>query len=201
MLRAPYLTDESIRVAAEGILDIHQPDRAIPIDIEDLIEFGLEMEIRPVRGLHARYQFEGALSHDLSTILVDEDRMLRHPSRYRFTLAHELGHRVLHANVIGSLELRSSADWKAAVASIDPSEYGWLERQAYSFAGHILVPLAALEGSIRDAQMLALSRGIDLTEMDEGAMAIVAGAIAKEYRVSTDVVIRQLRKVEWFGPQ
>jgi hypothetical protein len=81
----PYMSREAICAAAEEFLTTYQPDGGIPVEIEEIVEFGLEMEIRPVRGLYDRFGFEGAISHDLQTILVDERIMVRVPNRYRFT--------------------------------------------------------------------------------------------------------------------
>ena len=103
-LSVPYLSAEAIRQAAEDVLNHYWPDGGIPVEIEDILEFGLSMVIRPIKGLNARFGFEGAISHDLELIVVDEDIMTRYANRYRFTLAHELGHRVLHGSIIAAMQ-------------------------------------------------------------------------------------------------
>jgi Zn-dependent peptidase ImmA (M78 family) len=183
---------EAIRALAEEILTEHQSDGGIPIRIEEIIEFGLNIEIRPVRALQARYNFEGAIGHDLQTIVVDEDIMRRLPNRYHFTLAHELGHVVMHGDYIQSLAFSSRDEWKAVVMGIDAKMYGRMENQAYVFAGHLLVPSSALLASCQEAQALAARNGIDLAEMGANAISYVAGYIAKEYKVSTEVIERRL---------
>lgn len=195
----PYLPVEVIRDAADAVLDQHQPERAIPVGVEEIIEFGFGMEIRPIKALEARFGFEGALAHDLQTILVDEDRLQHQANRSRFTLAHELGHRVLHAEIIVSLSFDDKGDWKASVDSIDPRAYGRLEHQAYVFAGHLLVPTAALIRSCEEARGLALQHRIDLSAMGESAISYVAGRIAREYRVSTAVMERRIKAEDVFA--
>lgn len=111
------LTAQQIRAAAEAVLNDHQLERAIPVEIEAIIEFGFEIEIRPLKALYDRFGFEGALSRDLGTILVDADIQRRSLNRHRFTLAHELGHRVLHGDYISALRFDEKSDWKKAVAA------------------------------------------------------------------------------------
>jgi hypothetical protein len=98
--RVPRLTNDQIRQRAEEFLSDHHPGLGLPVPIEEIVEFSLEIEIRPVRRLRHRFEVDGFLSADLSLVVVDEDLMTRLPSRYCFTLAHEVGHRVLHATQI-----------------------------------------------------------------------------------------------------
>ena len=200
-LSIPHLSIEAIREAAEDVLSAHQPGGGIPVEVEEIIEFGLGMEIRPIKALQARFGFEGALTHDLRTIIVDEDHMVRYANRYRVTLAHELGHHVLHGDIIAAMIFEDKPGWKEAVSSIDPGAYGRLEHHAYVFAGHLLVPSAPLLASCQEAQTLALQHGIDLTEMGTSAISYVAGRIAREYRVSTAVMERRIAAERIFSAE
>ena len=71
------------------------------------------------------------------------------PARYRFTLAHEIGHYVFHSDLIASFHPQSVADWSKFVLGIDEETYGWLEWQAYSFAAAVLVPRVSLKQNFR----------------------------------------------------
>ncbi|MHB1458650.1 MAG: ImmA/IrrE family metallo-endopeptidase [Armatimonadota bacterium] len=184
----PNLTANDIRDIADRILAEHQPDGGIPIQIEEIIEFGLEMEIRPIRALKARLNFEGALTFDLQTILIDEDMMQHQLHQYHLTLAHELGHKLLHEDFIISLELEDQDGWKKAVAEIDPIVYGKLEDQALIFAGYLLVPTLPLYASCEEARYLANQHGIDLSVMGYNAISYISGSIAKDYQVPTMLV-------------
>jgi len=195
-LLVPFMAAEEIRRAAESVLEQHQPGGGIPIEIEQIIEFGFEMEIRPVKGLNARFGLEGAISHGLDTVVVDEDFMTRTQNRYRFTLAHELGHRVLHGDIIRNIQFGDRQGWKSAVLSIDAQAYARLEHQAYVFAGHMLVPTSALMDACEEARRLAV--GVDLSEMGTTAISYVAGNIAKEFRVSTAVMERRIAAERMF---
>ena len=81
-------------------LNENQPEGDIPVLLEEIIEFNLGLEIRPVRGLKVRFGYEGAISHDRMTILVDEEAMLRFLNRYHFTLAHEISRSICMADTL-----------------------------------------------------------------------------------------------------
>ncbi len=74
--------------------------REIPIPIEEVVEVDMGIEIFPIPAFFIRYGIVGYLSNDMNTLVVDEDTMKRYPARYRFTLAHELAHYLLHADYI-----------------------------------------------------------------------------------------------------
>ena len=189
----PLLHIEDIGNIANNVLNEYQPGGGIPVEIEEIIEFGLDIEIRPVKALRSRFGFEGALSHNLQIIEVDEECMSQYLNRYRFTLAHELGHRIIHGDIIQSICYENKQDWKNAVINaLDPKSYGRLEHQAYVFAGYILVPTTPLIASCQEASEHATRHGIDLTEMGQSAISYVAGSIAKEYKVSTAVMERRI---------
>ena len=64
--------------------------------IEEIVEFDFRINIVPVLGLQREFEVEGFTSGDLKNIYVDEYTYTDRITRYRFTLAHEMGHIVLH---------------------------------------------------------------------------------------------------------
>lgn len=128
----PYLTDNQIRQAAEDLL--HQYDtELIPVPIEEIVEIHLGLEIIPFRAYKQRFSADGSISTDLTNITVDEGGMDRYRSRYRFTLAHEVGHLLLHRDYIQSLAHEELADWKASLLSTTPTDRSRMEYQARKF--------------------------------------------------------------------
>ena len=77
----PYLMETRIAQIAYDVLSEHWKVGVIPIDVEQIVEISLGMEIRPVRGQIDRFGFEGALSKDLNTILVDADQQAKNLNR------------------------------------------------------------------------------------------------------------------------
>lgn len=192
-IRQPYVPMDEIRTAAEALLKEQHPSLAIPVPIEEIVEFGLGIEIRPFRGLQDRFGFEAALTRDLKTIIVDESLMQRSENRYRFTLAHELGHLVLHGQLISRAPITDKASWRREVNAVDPATYAHLEQQAYIFAGLVLVPSQPLIEVYREMETLALDHGLELAEMGEEAITYVADRIGRVFRVSGQVIARRMR--------
>ena len=162
--------------------------------IEEIVEFDLGIEIRPIRGLRARFHIEGSLSTDLTTLVIDESLLVRQPNRYRFTLAHEVGHLILHAEQIQALARDSTEAWKVAVLAIPPRDYTRMEFQAYEFAGQVLVPRMPLLAAYQEAAERAEQHGIDLGELQGLSAERVAGWIARRFEISTEVVLKRLER-------
>jgi Zn-dependent peptidase ImmA (M78 family) len=190
----PRRSQEELRTQAELFLDQHHPSGEVPVPIEEIVEFELGLEIRPIRDLRKRFGFEGSLSSDLTTILVDEELETRFISRYRFTLAHEVGHLVLHAEQVQAIASETTSEWKATVQSIPALDYSRMEFQAYEFAGCLLVPRQPLLALYEEAGRLAEEHGIDLAELQDTSIDYIAGWIARNLDVSTAVVERRLKR-------
>lgn len=111
-IRVPRLSYQDLRGIADAFLRQHHPAGTIPIPIEEVVEFRFGIGITPLPGLHADHEIDGFVSADLSEIFVDLFVFESRPARYRFTLAHEIGHVVLHAEVLKEVRPRSVAEWK-----------------------------------------------------------------------------------------
>jgi Zn-dependent peptidase ImmA (M78 family) len=120
-------------------------------------------------------------------------------TRYRFTLAHEAAHLILHREQIEAVDAESGTDpqtWKRAVKAIPADDYSRMERQAYRFAGHVLVPRGPLFAVYQEAAEVALRNGIDLAELGDASIDYVAGWIARRFDVSTEVISIELRRAD-----
>jgi len=139
------LSYDILRQEANRFLQQYHPSGETPVPIEQIVEFQFEIDIVPEPGLHQHFDIDSYITADLQEIRTDEFVYQSRPGRYRFSLAHELGHRVLHQYVFSALTFNRIADWKQVIANaFTEKEYGYLEWQASSFAGLILVPVAAL---------------------------------------------------------
>ena len=97
--KAPYLSKDELRQRAEQFLERHNPNRTIPVPIEFIIESDFAMDIVPVPGLQAGFDVVAFITKDMSEIRVDEYVYMNRLNRYRFSLAHELAHRILHPDL------------------------------------------------------------------------------------------------------
>lgn len=53
--KAPYLSKDELRQRAERFLERHNPNLAIPVPIEFIVESDFSMDIVPVPGLQAGF--------------------------------------------------------------------------------------------------------------------------------------------------
>ncbi|MEQ9400141.1 MAG: ImmA/IrrE family metallo-endopeptidase [Longimicrobiales bacterium] len=138
------LSYEDIRREAESFLDEYGGNNEIPVGIEQIVEFDFDMEVIPVDGLCDDLRVDAFLSNDLTAIFVDQHIMQFVEVRYRFSLAHELGHYWLHDGLYQSTEVQSVKDFRRVQESLGDN-YKWFEFQANSFAGLVLVPSPSLK--------------------------------------------------------
>lgn len=90
----------------------------------------------------------GFYDSDDDSIYVNEDE---YPLRQTFTIAHELGHRVLHR------EWAASNDYQMLMRD-DSVPKNDIEREADSFAGHLLVPRNILDQFVEQLGVTSLSK-------------------------------------------
>jgi hypothetical protein len=189
----PYLSDHSLRHTAEQFLATHDPSRQIPVPIEEIVEFRLGIDIIPIPGIHRAYDIDSMLSSDMRQICVDEAVFEEFPGRYRFSLAHEAGHRELHAEIYAQLSFADISQWKGVISSeIGEKDYGRLEFQAYTFAGLILVPSSTLGERFRAALALAETKGITVKGDSDVARDVIESYLSREFVVSREVIRRRL---------
>lgn len=191
-IKAPYLPYDRLRPLADEFLGDYNVARKIPVPIEGIVEFGFGIEVIPVPGLMRLHEIDASISSDLSTIYVDEFIYLNRPTRYRFSLAHELAHCVLHKAVFAELAFDTIAQWKVAIASIPDDQRGFIEHQAYCFAGLILVPSDALTREYEKLEDAAAKAGILLKNPSGPERKMAKDQLAKIFHVSPEVIERRM---------
>lgn len=134
-------------------------DPGPPLDLRRLSDLvGLRLERADLSTLGAGVL--GALSIAERTIYTDS-RVTG--NRMRFTIAHEIGHFLLHAKAEVGLMTRKSAGLKAATLLCGHAGQGrTIEREADIFAGAILLPGALLLGAEKDPAYLARTFGASM---------------------------------------
>ncbi len=190
----PFHSYETLKRRSETFLRKYNPTAKIPVPIEEIIEFDFKINIIPIPGLHQGFDIDGFTSSDLSTISVDEFVYESRPGRYRFTLAHELGHVILHHKISRLVKFTNIKDWTKFIKGFDVRDYGWLEWQAYAFAGFVLVPPDQLKKKAIDAIHRALKAGFSIHKEHDVAKMYISEWLAKQFSVSTQVIEKRLEK-------
>lgn len=134
------------------------------------------------------FDADGCLASDFSSIFIDYHVYMKQENRTRFTIAHEIGHLVLHKELFKALKIQTANDLYKLSDKISNEDYGWLEYQAYTFAGHVLVPKDLLLSEVKKR----LGR-IPEHENPENMFHVFQDLI-DIFKVSGEVILRRLIK-------
>ncbi|MFO7869973.1 MAG: ImmA/IrrE family metallo-endopeptidase [Kiritimatiellia bacterium] len=196
--KAPFLPKDKVQTEADNFRAKYWPKDNLPVEIHEILEFDLDMEIRTVASLREGADVDALLLGDLTTIVVDQSMFLddRYLNRMRYSLAHEVGHRVLHPDLYTQIAHANISEWIETFQSIPDDQYRWIEQHAYEFAGRLLVPPDTLKGEFNRQAELAKQKGFQgWDQSGESALEYVAHAIAgtAPFGVSEQVIARRLR--------
>ena len=185
------LSYEDIRAEADRFLAEYWRSGAIPVDIDHILDVGLRIDVVPVPYLLDDSEIDGLLAADRTAIWVDEFVYHNRLHRYRFTLAHELGHLWLHRDLYEAASFTSIDEWKAFIASIPDEDYGWYEWQANCFGGLVLVSRDQLAEKIVETLDMARSRGFEPDMQEESQRRVIAEWIGRRFEVSAEVILKR----------
>jgi hypothetical protein len=110
-----FMPPDEVEKIALDFLQLHHPANTIPIPIEEIIELKLLIDIVPTPGMVAETGVDAATSHDFTQINIDEQQFNSVPNRARFTLAHEVGHLVLHRDFVESHVFKNVSECSSLV--------------------------------------------------------------------------------------
>ena len=187
----PYKNHDHIEKVAADFLHKYHPKDVYPTPIEEIVEFKLSIDIIPIPGLHEIIEIDGFISSDLSNISVDEYVYKHRQGRYRFTLAHEVGHAIMHEGVYRHRGFNTTGDWKDFMETFPENEWSWLEWQANQFAGLVLVPSHHLEKRVKYHSKQIRALGI---KSEDVIMDRIIELLARDFVVSREVILRRIDK-------
>jgi hypothetical protein len=184
----PFLSYDQLKAtAAETLGNSDYADR-FPVAIEMLVERSFRMDVVPIRGLQHGFNIDAFISQDLSTISVDEFVLENRLNRYRFSLAHELGHRVLHPDILGAMKFKSISDWKARITQFPEKAYSFLEYQANTFANCLLVPADQLDQRFDETLERIRAGGMNPADYPDVCLDAICGELGRQFEVSPNVI-------------
>lgn len=202
--KAPYIDRSQIWREADDFRNHYWPSGKIPVDVMAIAEFELGLEIRPVSKMREEEDIDALLLGNWRTLMVDlrhymDDRYL---SRLRFSIAHELGHYVLHKPIFDRMPRSSVEEWVCFTLEIPDKEYSFLEYHAYEFAGRLLVPPATLATEFEAVMAQVEKSGLKRSELqDESHLGYLVKPIASKFAVSGEVIERRLVKEGFWPPR
>lgn len=201
--RAPFIPMPDIRAKADAFREQYWPGKDVPVDILAIAEFDLDMEILPVRGMREDADVDALLLGDMKTIAVDvklymDDRM---QNRMRFSVAHEIGHKELHAGLYRGAVSFSVDEWIHWMQSIPEDQYSWIEQHANEFAGRLLVPRPRLEAELAGALEKAKQAGFtNWDSSGDAAREYMANSICRVFGVSSQVIEKRIEREKLWPP-
>lgn len=183
---------QPVRLKAEEFISQHNPTRSFPFDIERFLE-GLGFSIVPVPRLRNLHSCDAYLGKDLEEISVDKHVYYNIPMRFRFSLAHELGHIIMHTEIFSSAEHSNMQEWASWRAGLDAQMVQNMEREATFFAGFILAPLIELREIFNETRESWSQRGREFINLDQSAEYEFYMEISKNFEVSDEVIKRRIQ--------
>lgn len=202
-IRARFLRKEEIWGSVEKFRVDYSVVDDLPVNVLDLAEFDLCLDLVPAYALTEECDTDAVLLGDLKTILVDKRSFTNPRSQYRlrFSVAHEIGHLILHAALYRDIKHKDAKAWLKFISRLAEKEYGWIEWQANEFAGRLLVPLPALSESFKLAVAKARTAGVQTSLIrDQSTLDLVSRFIQKRFDVSAGVIARRLQNEELWPP-
>ena len=193
-LEIPILSYDNLRSIATRFLNEHHPKGGLPIPIERIVEYELNIDISPEMSIQYVCDIDAFINPKCTTIYVDSEvYMSPNANRFRFSLAHEVAHYVLHRNVMSQLNFATMAEWKSVHASIPKEQHEWLEWQAHSLGGLILVPEASLAAEFAKATRIVEAENTLANDKDVMKYA-VEGHLAEAFSISREIIQRRCVK-------
>jgi len=140
------------------------------------------------------------ITSDWKSLYIDKDLFEdeRRQNRLRFSLAHEIGHLVLHKNFYAILEINSFEDFYKFINSVSAEQYRYLEIQANKFAGHILVPRNLLNNEL-NKELKRAGQKINIDNLDKLLLkSYIANPLAKVFGISQESMEIILNELDFF---
>jgi len=187
-LNLPHLTYQRIGEIADQFLSKYHPKLSLPIPIEEIAESKLNLKIFEQINLRKDFDVDSFLTSDLSTIFIDFNIYANVENRTRCSIAHEIGHLILHGNLLSKQKIDSTGGLDKFLSSVNDDDYGWLEYQAYSFASQVLVPKKLLLNQINK------SMGYLPNQATLETISPIAQDLLEIFHVSGDLMLRRLEK-------
>ena len=186
--KAPVIRYDEVGDYAQKFLRDYHPDLTLPVPIEGIIEFDLDLYIAPFPNLYRVLGQSGWLSANRTTIFIDEYQQDNFWEKYRFTLAHEVGHYIMHEGVYDGPDFKVIEDQIRYLFSRDKHQVNWYEKQGDWFAGHVLVPTQRLEELCRGLVEPYQSQFGNEQLPSEGFKLFAATELAGVFQVNQPVI-------------
>ncbi|MBN9399555.1 MAG: ImmA/IrrE family metallo-endopeptidase ['Candidatus Kapabacteria' thiocyanatum] len=187
-------TKEEVRRIADDVRKVFGRTEDI-LNVELLVEKDLGMNIIPHKGLLEEVGAEAILLWNLTDIIIDEAGFsASRRRRFRFSLAHEVGHAILHRSLAHLHRPKSRKEYVLMTQNMNSMYHALFEWQANEFAGRILVPKHRLEAHLEAQRVFVTAAaqmvGGSIPQLSE----ILSMGLSDIFDVSQEVIGIRLRE-------
>ena len=173
---------------ATEFLQKYNPSGSLPIPIEEIVELQMQIALVVVPGIKELLGIDAFISSDFSQITIDEYAYEHYTERTKFSIAHEIGHSIMHAEWYKNHGPKNLDDYLTFHERINEESYKYLEIQANTFAGLILVPTTPL------ITLLKTKLGRTPTDEDLSIMLPIFQDLIDVFHVSGDMLLYRMQK-------
>lgn len=184
----PNLNFADVANASDNFLRTYHPFLRLPIPIEEIIEQKMNISLYAVPDIKFLLGIDAFISSDFTQITIDKNCFTRYPERTRFSIAHEIGHLILHKNWYEKYGPKSLEDFLDSHDRMDNQIYKYIEIQAQTFAGLVLVPKDLLFNELKKS--LGRIPSLESPEI----LAPAVQDLPEIFNVSDAVILRRLQK-------
>jgi len=202
LLKVPYISYEQMWSEADKVRELHWPSGNVPVEVEKIL-WGLKLRLVPVASLREVGDLDALLLVNLTAIIVDQGDYMddRRQNRLRFSIAHEIGHSILHGDIYQEFAICSIEDWIDFVQNAPEAQYARLQFQANEFAGRLLVPVDRLKKELKGAAIEADKAGFTAWDQSgDAAREYIANPLSRIFGVSSQVIDKRIRREKLWPP-
>lgn len=182
------LTLADVNRQANEFLQKFNPSGILPVPIEEIVELQMHIALVVVPGIKDLLGIDAFISSDFSQITIDEYAYENYTERTKFSIAHEIGHSIMHAEWYQSHGPKNLDDYQTFHERISPETYKYLEIQANTFAGLVLVPTISL------TSLLKTKLGRIPSNEDLSSLLLIFQEIVDVFKVSGETLIIRMQK-------
>jgi len=136
-----FYSPQELETFADAFLKkFHRPFDSLPVEIDTIVEADLDIRILPFSCLEQRYGLHGYLALSLKKIYIEQYIMDEESfeKRYRFTVAEEVAHLLLHKDLFKDVE--TPQEYLNTFDKITESEHTRMDMDAKRLAEAVLMP-------------------------------------------------------------
>lgn len=195
-----FIPQEEIDEIADGIYNEYWGIDDKPVDVE-LIAEKMGLQVIPE---YITENIDAYLKVDTTGIIINSATFNdeRYLNRVRFSFAHELGHYVLHREIIKDLNFSTIDEYFDFIQNLPEQMYKRVEFQANEFAGRLLVPYKKLVETIKRTVKEYRSNNFEeLYHKDKvQLLESISPIICIPFGVSDQVIEKRVERENLFTP-